>query len=63
MPGDWCTGLVDEVLPDGVPAALANGTAPVCAQMALEIGALHAIVRWIGSVASVPTVGLASWSV
>lgn len=63
MPGDWCAGLVYEVLPDRVPTALANGTATVCAQMALQIGALHAIVSWIGSVASVPTGGLASWSV
>lgn len=51
------------VLPDGVATALANDVAPVGAQVALEISALHAIVTWIGWVVSAPTGGSASWSV
>lgn len=63
MTGDGGAGVVGGVLPDGVAAALADDVAAVGAEVALEISALHAIVRWIGWVVSAPTGGSASWSV
>lgn len=63
MTPDGGAGVVGRVLPDGVAAAFAHDLAIVRAEMALEVGALHAIVSWIDWVASVPTGGLASWSV
>src|SRR5215218_1040468 len=63
VPSHRGAGVVDRVLPDRVPAALALDPAAVHPQVALQVGALHAIVIWIGLVASVPTGGSASWSV
>ena len=63
MAGHRSPGVVDRVLPDRVAASFTDDVASVRAQVPLEVCALHAIVSWIDSVASIPAGGAASWFV